>query len=273
MMKMTISRSNTLAIAMVGALVAPAFAFAQTTATPSPTAQVRSAGPTIRPGEFYAAPYVERDGGPPNAGQIVGSGDVPAIPLTESERPLQSYERVFVTLPPGMSNAVGTRYVSVRPGPKLEGFGQVMEPTGILTVLRAQPGQAVEARIVARFAPVEIGDQLVTMEAVPANLAKPSATSGARTTALWIQGEPVLPSLQSYIIVEGNSASGMRVGDQITFYRERRTATDGTVLPESDIAVAQIVRVTAQASTAIVLDQSYGALGEGSVARVSAKMP
>ena len=36
MMKMTISRSNRL-IAMVGALVAPAFAFAQTTATPAPT--------------------------------------------------------------------------------------------------------------------------------------------------------------------------------------------------------------------------------------------
>lgn len=272
-MKMTISRSNRLAIAMAGALVAPAFAFAQTTATPSPAAQVRATGPTIRPGEFYAAPYVERDGGPPNAGRIVGTGDVPGIPLTESERPLQSYERVFVTLPPGMSNAAGTRYVSVRRGPTLDGVGQVMEPTGILTVLRAQSGQAVEALIVARFAPVEIGDQLVTMEAVPANLAKPTATSGARTTALWIQGEPVLPSLQSYIIVEGNAASGMRVGDQITFYRERRAANDGTVLPESEIAVAQIVRVTAQASTAIILDQSYGAIAEGSVARVSAKMP
>ena len=272
-MKMTISRSNRLAIAMAGALVAPAFASAQTTATASPTAQLRAAGPTIRPGEFYAAPYVERDGGPPNAGNIVGTGDVPGIPLTEQDRPLQSYERVFVTLPPGMPNTVGTRYVAVRPGPRIEGVGQVMEPTGILTVLRAQSGQAVEARIVARFAPVEIGNQLVTMEAVPANLAKPSATAGTRTTALWVQGDPVLPSLQSYVIVEGNSASGMRIGDQITFYRERRTTGDGTVLPESDIAIAQIVRVTAQASTALVIDQSYAAIGEGSVARVSAKMP
>ena len=117
MMKMTISRSNRLAIAMAGALVAPAFASAQTTATASPTAQLRAAGPTIRPGEFYAAPYVERDGGPPNAGNIVGTGDVPGIPLTEQDRPLQSYERVFVTLPPGMPNTVGTRYVAVRPGP------------------------------------------------------------------------------------------------------------------------------------------------------------
>jgi len=65
----------------------------------------------------------------------------------------------------------------------------------------------------------------------------------------------------------------MRVGDQITFYREQRTTLDGVVLPESEIGVAQIVRVTAQASTALVIDQSYGAISEGTAARVSAKMP
>jgi hypothetical protein len=38
---------------------------------------------------------------------VVGTGDVPGIPLTEAERPLQSYERVFVTVPAGMSAAAG----------------------------------------------------------------------------------------------------------------------------------------------------------------------
>src|SRR5688572_27231698 len=99
MTKTTISRSSRMAIAMVGASMAPAFAFAQV--------QARAAAPTIRPGEFYAAPYVEREGGPPNAGRIVGTGDVSGIPLTESERPLQSAERVFIVVPPGMTSAAG----------------------------------------------------------------------------------------------------------------------------------------------------------------------
>jgi hypothetical protein len=154
----------------------------------------------------------------------------------------------------------------------LEGVGQIMIPTGIVNIERAQPGQAAEARVVARFEPMLIGDQLVTMEAVPANLPRPTAqANGARTRVLWMDGEPVLPSLQSYIVVEGGS--GLRLGDQITFYRERRTTSDGVVLPESDIAVAQIVRVTAQAATALVIDQTYGAISEGTLARVSAKMP
>jgi len=236
--------------------------------------QLRTAAPSIRVGEVIAAPYVEREGGPPNAGRIVGTGDVPGIPLTEDERPLQSHERIFVVVPPGMPTASGTRYVAVRRGPLLEGIGQVMVPTGVVAVERAQPGQAVEARIVARFEPLQIGDELVTMETAPPSLPRPTPqANGARTSVVWVAGAPVLPSLQAYLVLEGSTAAGMRAGDQVTLYRERRTTVDGIVLPESDIAVAQIVRVTPQASTAIVIDQTYGAIREGTAGRVTAKMP
>jgi hypothetical protein len=269
-MRTTIFRSNRVAIAMVGVLVAPTALIAQERAQASQTA-IRMAAPTIRPGEVYSAPWVERAGGPPNAGRIVGTGDVPGIPLTESERPLQSHERIFVTVPPGMSSAAGARYVAVRRGPMLEGYGQVMLPTGIVVIQRAQPGQAAEATVVTRFAPMEIGDELVTMESVPANLPRPVAVgNGATTRVLWIASDPVLPSLQSYVVVTN---AGLRVGDQITFYRERRTTTSGVVLPESEIGVAQIVRTTPQGSTALIIDQTYGAIAEGTPARVTAKMP
>jgi len=237
--------------------------------------QSREAAPTIRPGEFYTAPYVESINGPANVGYIVGSGEVPGIPLTEQERPLQSNERVFITVPPGMSAARGARYVALRRGPTLEGVGQIVIPTGIVVVERAQPGQAVEARIVARYGAVEIGNEIVVMAAPPTGAQRPVAqtSGGVHTFVLWTLGEPVLPSLQSYVILAGGTSSGMRVGDQVTFYRERRATVDGVVLPESDIGIAQIVRVTPQATTALVIDQSYAAIGAGTAARISAKMP
>jgi len=281
MMRMTICRSERLTIAMVGALMAPALAFGQqptvTAVTPPSThgqAQVIAPAPTIRPGEFYAAPYVERYGGPANAGHVVGTSDVPGIPLTLVDRPLQSYERIFVVVPPGMSSAAGTRYVTLRAGPILEGFGQVMVPTSIITIERAQPGQAAEARVMTRFEPVMIGQQIVTMEAVPGNLPRPTAqANGLRTAVLWMRAQPALPSLQTYVVVAGGSASGMRMGDQITFMREAHADDEGIVHPASDIAVAQIVRVTEQASTALIIDQMYAGPNVGTVARVSAKMP
>jgi hypothetical protein len=268
-----------MAIALVGALMAPTFAFGQqqptqiarsTRAAVQP--QERVPAPTIRAGEFYAAPWVDRLGGPANAGHIDATSEVPGIPLTIAERPLQSYERISISVPPGMSSASGARYMAVRRGPLLEGVGQVMIPTGIVVVERAQPGQGVDARIVARFEPMFIGDELVSMEPAPTGLAKPVAqANGAQTSVLWIKGEPVLPSLQSYVVVA--ASSGARVGDQITFYRERHTDDAGVVQPESPIAVAQIVRVTAQASTALIIDQMHAGPSEGTVARVSAKMP
>ena len=280
-MRMTICRSERLTIAMVGALLAPAAAFGQEpaqTAVARPLAssqlQALAPAPTIRPGEFYAAPYVERYGGPANAGYVVGTGEVPGIPLTPALRPMQSYERIFVVVPPGMSSAAGTRYLTVRAGPLLEGVGQVMVPTGIVTIERAQPGQAAEARIMARFEPVMEGQQLVTMEPVPENLPRPTAqANGARTAALWMRARPALPSLQSYVVVAGGSASGMRMGDQITFMREAAPDVNGIVLPATDIAVAQIVRVTEHASTALIIDQAHAGPNVGTVARVSAKMP
>jgi hypothetical protein len=237
-------------------------------------AQTRVTSPTLRPGEVIAAPYVESERGPANAGYIVATGDVPAIPFPEVERPIQSYERIFIVVPPGMASARGTRYVAVRRGPMLVGVGQVMIPTGVVVVERAQPGQAVEARVVARFDQLLLGDELVTMENVPTTEIRPTAvTAGAETAVLWVGGDMVLPSLQSYLIIAGGSGSGLRAGDQVTLYRERRATVDGIVLPESEIAVAQIVRVTPQAATAMIIDQSFAAIQAGTRGRVSAKMP
>lgn len=281
MTRMTIFRSDRMAIAMMGAMLAPIFASAQQPSmriarnTRAPAApQVRVEAPTIRPGEFYAAPWVDRDEGPANAGHISGTTEVPGVPLTITERPLQSYERITIVVPPGMSSATGARYLAVRRGPKLEGIGQVMIPTGIVRVEQAGAGEAVQARIVARFEPVMIGDELVTMEPVPTGSVRPAAqATGTQTSALWIMGDPVLPSLQSYVVVRGGSTSGMRAGDQITFYRERYTDREGVVQPESPVAVAQIVRVSANASTALIIDQMHAGPNEGTLARVSAKMP
>ena len=267
-MRMTIFRSNRLAIALVGAVMAPTFASGPT-AHRGPRRRVSVAGgpqrrprTTVRPGEFYAAPCVERMGGPANAGHLVGTGDVPSIPLTEEERPLQSYERIFVTVPPGMSAAAGTRYVAVRHGPVLEGVGQVMVPTGVVVVERAQPGQAAEARVVARFEPVQIGDQLVAMDTVPAGAAPACRRKRWRRDSRALDdGDPVLPSLQSYVVVA--AAPGMRVGDQISFYRPRRTTAVGsTASGERDRRRADRARDAAGA-TALIIDQAHGAIETG----------
>jgi hypothetical protein len=232
--------------------------------------------PSVRLHEYISAPYLVDGGGPAGSGEIVGTGEVHGVPLTESLRPLQIQERIFLTLPKGRAATVGDRYVVLASGPSLRGVGQVVIPAGIVAVERAQAGQAVEGRIVAKLGDLRIGQRLVPLDAtVPPPSTQPNPVSGAPkvASALWIGGEPELATLQYYVLLDAGTNAGLKQGDQVTFYREKRQLSSGVVLPASDIAVAQVVRVGPRSSTAIVIAQDYPAITVGKPARLTAKMP
>ena len=71
------------------------------------------------------------------------------------------------------------------------------------------------------------------------------------------------------------SADGMKVGDEVSIYRERAEpkGDDGPTLPEVEIARATVVRVTAYGSTARITSQDQPAIRTGESIRVVARMP
>jgi hypothetical protein len=80
--------------------------------------------------------------------------------------------------------------------------------------------------------------------------------------------------VQRYVVLDASARRGVRVGDQFTLVRPPLTRTETRpALPEEEIAVAQVVRVTPYAATAIVVSQTHPAIRAGTRARVSAKMP
>jgi hypothetical protein len=84
----------------------------------------------------------------------------------------------------------------------------------------------------------------------------------------------VLPSLQSYIVIDASARTGVRVGDEFTLFKPERSGQEGEPrLPEIPIGLAQVVRATPYAATAIVLANVQPALRVGVRARMSAKTP
>jgi len=245
-------------------------------AAPAPQPAGREAArETVRVGEYQAAPFVEREGGPVGAGSIVASGDVAGI-AAASERPrFQLYDPLFVTPPAGRTPARGDRYLSYALGPKLEGVGQVVIPTGVVIVERPGAGEATQARLVRQFDGVSLGDRLIPLDtAFRGGGAPPAAVErGATTRVVWVKGEPVLPSLQQYLVLDAAADDGLRPGDQVTLVSDRREVRRGVTIPEVEIATAQIVRVTPYAATAIVVGQAQPAIRQGTLARVTAKVP
>jgi len=228
----------------------------------------------VRAGEYLASPYVERDGGPAGAGRILQSADLPGIGHATLRPRFQFNDRLFVT-PPSGAGAVGDRYLAVALGPKLDGLGQVLIPTGIVLVEQAGQGTAARARLVEVFDAVSIGNQLVPLDSTTrSTTTRPEPVQGGPTSrVVWLKGNPVLPSVQQYLIVNAPASQGLRTGDQLTLYRERAPGAGGVTMPEIEIATAQVLRVSPSAVTAVVVEQSQPAIRTGTAVRVTAKMP
>jgi len=231
----------------------------------------------VRVGEYIAAPWVDRDGGPRGAGWLIESADVPGIAAHDKSR-LQLHDPVFIAPPSGSMPAQHSLYLTYRLGPFMEDFGQIVVPTGIIEV--TQPGNAGEAsvgRVVQMFGEVLRGQKLVALDSGAANVAgNPSAISNGRMGKVrWILDEPVLPSLQSYVVIDISARDGIATGDQIEIYKPRQHPNDyhDLTLPEISIAHAQVLRVTPYGASAVIIDQTQPHIVEGVPARVAAKMP
>ena len=231
---------------------------------------------SVRPGEVDAAPFVDRVGGPAGAGSIVQTVALSNIRASIDDAALLVNDEVYVTLPKGRTGAVGDRYLTYTLGKRLENVGQLVVPTGVLRIESAESGTAPRARIVRQFGRVLAGQQLLALETeLPAPGAVASAVESAApsATVVWIPDEPVLASIQQYVVLDASARQGTRVGDRFTLVRPRTARVGSLPLPEEEIAVAQVVRVTPYAATALVVSQDHPAIRRGTRARVSAKMP
>ncbi len=233
--------------------------------------------PTVRPGEALVAPFVEREGGPRSFGRILKSSDLAGIAQATERYRFQPYDRILIEPPAGQIAAEGERYLSFRLGPILEDQGQIMIPTGIVEVIQSpRSGAPAVGKFIRAFGEMNAADRLIPLDTAGlGTTVRPRRVSdGPSTTIRWISGEPVLPSVQNFIVLGLTSRDGIRPGDEFLLYRPRPKAEEGAPSdPPVPIGRAQVVRATPYGVTAVIIGQEQPAIQEGMPARVSARMP
>jgi LysM repeat protein len=236
----------------------------------------RTEAPLNRAGEYYAAPWVDRDGGPGGAGRLVASADLTVAQQSNRDR-LQVGDRVLLTPPAGEHAERGSRYLAFELGPDLPGKGQVVLPTGVIIVEEQSPrdGEALHARVLSAYDNVRIGQGLIRMDSVtlPTTRPEPVDLGALDAKVIWLRGDNVLPSLHQYIVLDRSMHDGVKQGDQFTLMKRAHKSDAGVKIPNEPIATVQVVRVTAYGSTAMIIDQQQPAIREGNDAKLSAKMP
>lgn len=253
---------------------------------PAPVAPERPAPPmsmmqepksVVRVGEYAAAPWVEVFDGPSFSGYIVQNGEASAIATADQSR-LNLFDPVMIAPPAGMTASEHQLFISYRLGPIIENIGRVVIPTGIIQITRPnQPGEAAVGRVVKMFSEVAQYQRLIPYDSMPALVSgRPSRVSnGPIGQVLWVASGAVLPSVQSYVVVNMSSADGVKPGDQVEFFLPAQPPVDGRdiAIPEISIARAQVLRVTPYASTVMIEGQEQTKIVQGTAVRIAAKMP
>jgi hypothetical protein len=229
----------------------------------------------VRAGEFYAAPWVGAAGGPAGEGQVVASAEILGVSKVPPRTRLVVGDRLYFTPPTGTVPVRGDHYMLVALGAKLPSGGQLVSPTGIVEVERAGTGEAVTARVVQQFRAIQIGDRVVPIERLSmATDVRPAPVQlGTQAKVIYIPANVALTSLLYYVVLDASAQDGIKVGDQFTLFRPRVRTERGVLLPEEPIALAQVVRVTEHGTTGLILDMRHPAIKEGTMARLTARMP
>jgi nucleoid-associated protein YgaU len=231
----------------------------------------------VRVSEYVAAPWVDARGGPRGSGYIIQGVDLPGIPEHEHS-PIQLYDRVFIAPPVGAVAPEHELYLTYTLGPLIEDLGQVIIPTGVVEVTAApRRGEAATARLVRMFGEVEDNQRLIAVDTSAAAVAAtPGAIANGRSGKIrWLLHEPVLPTMQQYVVLDLSARDGLHTGDIVELYQPRQGPTDGRSLslPDVSIARAQVLRVTPYGSSAIIITQEEPKIADGTAARIAAKMP
>jgi hypothetical protein len=238
----------------------------------SPAEEIERAA--VREGEFIAAPWLDRNGGPEQHGRIVATAELPGILQASEPIRLAPHDRIHVSLPRDVRATVGERYLSYALGPSMP-QGQIIVPTGILVVEKAGDGEATLARIERMFGEVRIGNRFIPLERIqlPTDARPAPVDLGVRSRVIWVASKAVLPSIQHYLLIDASRKDGVSLGDQFTLMQRRVDLDRGVRLPEQPIALAQVVRVTERGATVMIVDQVQPKIREGMEARLTAKMP
>jgi LysM domain len=237
--------------------------------------------PAVRVGETYAAPWLDRMNGPAEQGTIVGSAEISGIATQTPRSRMLNEERAYISLPKDIVPARGDRYLAFQLGPVLENGSQMVEPTGVVEVERAENGDASTVRIITQYSNVEAGQGIVPIDHFTlGNDARPAPLMlGTEGHVVFVGSNSVLPTVQSYVVIDVTAKDGAKIGDQYTLFEPRRKVLvkgrgDQTAqVPEERVALGQVVKVTDRGTTLMLVDQQNPAVKVGTRARLTARMP
>jgi hypothetical protein len=234
----------------------------------------RNARGGVRRGEMDAAPFVTAVRGPADVARIIGTADREGVAPNDIEHRFQLNDHAYLRFRDRRHATVGSEFLVLGTGPALMDTARVMVPTGIMRVMEPQIGdRPAKARLIRQFGEVLMDQVLIPYERITSvdERAILPVAAGTNGRVVWVQNDPVLPSLQHYVVLSVPRGR-VQVGDRFTLIDQTRQGAADMRTPPEDAAVVQVVRVTPFGATAMIVAQRLPIVVEGMHARMTGRL-
>jgi LysM repeat protein len=227
----------------------------------------------LRRSEFHSSGFLTENEKLP-FGKLHGNVTPPQIEASPSNSNAQPYTRVSVSAPKGATYQVGDSLLSVVIGREVRGYGQVVQPSGILQVVDTANGQYV-ATVVAVYGPIRGGQSVLPLEQFgsPGNARAVPVSEGVRARLLGGSSRQELKAPQMVVFLDQGRQAGVAPGDLFEIRRQPERLEDGTVRVDEVMATLQVVHVREHSATARLLNVVSPDIPAGTEARQVAKLP
>ncbi len=230
--------------------------------------------PQVRPGEFYAAPWLDSPDRLVRVGQVVSVAGRRALESRISET-VHPYDRIYLRYAESAPPQVGDRLLLVQPGREVDDWGRVIEPMAIATVAEVDE-ETMTAVVDEQFGRLEEGAYALPLEPYPGLVEMPPqpVETGPQGRLIAFEASQPLPSPRDRAFIDLGREDGLEVGDELVAYVPPRGAPgSGVTLPSEEVARLRVLRVAERSATVQVVRLEQPTLRAGLPVRLIAKRP
>lgn len=240
---------------------------------PSIETSIEQAYRPVRRSEFYSSGFLSEGMSLPY-GRLLGVVDAAQIEKVSNASTAMLYARVAVTPPAGASYRVGDSLLVVIVDRPVEGYGDVVVPTGLLRVTDATRDEQV-AEVIAVYGRIVSGQRVLPAEPFhdPGAVRPVPIADGVRARVVALRDRHVLTGPQQIVFLDRGSRDGVALGDTFELLQAPKQLVDAPDIVSEVVATAHVVRVNEGTSTAMVVKVTRADLRPGTEARQIAKLP
>jgi LysM repeat protein len=223
--------------------------------------------------DFYASGFLT-EGEELPFGRMVGPVTPLQIPTRDPRAAATLYTRVALVPPAGASYQVGDTLLVVDASRRLEGYGRIVEPRGLVRVVAMSEGTPV-AEVVAVYGEV-LPDQLVlpAEKFTDPGAVRPVAVSdGVESSVIGWPGRRELKGAGVVLFLDKGKRDGVAPGDVFEIRRAAGRRRDGVITTNDVMATVQVVHVREGTATVRVVGVASPDVPRGSHAVQVAKLP